>query len=348
MMEDTLVEVHFNIKDNKKKSEKNMFFIDGGGTKGVYAIGVIKYLFDENPYLDLTNVNIFGGTSVGSYIATALSFGYTSEDIVSVAEIIDLSKLIDNKYLFMVTACRFMMYGYLYNNDGRMDIITKILSYKLNNIKNHLGITDNNFKPNDLTFAHLKKLINLYPAIYKDLIVNTVDISRGQQVFPTTLNDKWNDIKIVDALMASSAIPIVFDHSTLYYYPETDRYGYAKTNASLQSFFVDGGMATNNPMDYFLYNYDQYTDYKMWILKFDNLPPYVKIDGLFDYLNQIINYFISSKHDVKRDLLENMYQINSINLHVKNSVMKIYTHKQVTDIIDQIYQKCVDGQLHFN
>ncbi len=28
------------------------FFINGGGTKGVFAIGVIKYLFEKNPHLD--------------------------------------------------------------------------------------------------------------------------------------------------------------------------------------------------------------------------------------------------------------------------------------------------------
>jgi predicted acylesterase/phospholipase RssA len=94
--------IYFNIKQNIKErisGVKNAFFIEGGGTKGVYAIGILKYLFDNNPHFSLADVNIFGGTSVGSYLATALSLGFQKDDMIEISKIIDISKLIDSKYI---------------------------------------------------------------------------------------------------------------------------------------------------------------------------------------------------------------------------------------------------------
>lgn len=346
--ENLKIELKVKANNGRLVANKNAFFIEGGGTKGIYAIGILKYLFDENPCIDLNNVDIFGGTSVGSYLATALSIGYQKEDIIGLSKIINLSELIDSKYMFMVTLYRFTTSGYLYNDEGRQDIVQKILNYRINTIKEHLDLPANsNFNGKDLTFGHLKKLMEKHPTIYKHLLINAVDISRNQQIFMSTLDNKWDNIKIYDAMLASSSIPFIFKGVTLNYQPDDDMYTYTQTHNSTINNLVDGGVSTNNPLDYFLLNNDQFIDYNLWLIKFTNHPKYVKIDGTITLLKQLAEYLISGKNDVKMDLVEEHYKINCINLHSCAGTLDIYTPDEVQKIIENVYEKCVSGKLYF-
>jgi predicted acylesterase/phospholipase RssA len=328
---------------------QNAFFIEGGGTKGVYAIGVLKYLFESNKYLNLNSVSIFGGTSVGSYLATALSLGCQKEDLIQVSQVINIGELIDSKYIFLITLYRFLACGYLYDDSGRQDIVWKILQCKMDAINKHLEFNDNNkITGKDITFGHLKILIQKYPNIYKHLIINTVDISKSEQIFMTTLNDKWTNIKLADALLASSAIPFVFKTTTLYYYPDSDTYGYAQTDTSTINNFIDGGVSTNNPLDYFLLNNKEYSSYNLWLLKFTNHPQYVRIDNIITLLKQLSEYLITGKNDIKMDLVEEEYKINTINLNTKAGTLEIYSAEKIQEIIETIYNQCVAGIIHFD
>lgn len=337
-----------NTKAILQQNNKHIFCIEGGGTKGVYAIGVLKYLFETNQYLDIKTVEIFGGTSVGSYLSTALSLGYQKDDILQISKIIDISKLIDSKYMFMMTAYRFVTQGYLYDDLGRQDIIKKILDLKINTIKQHLGLpADKQLSGKDLTFGDLKKLILTYPDIYKHLLINVVDISRDEQIFMTTLDNKWDDIKLFDAMLSSSSIPFVFKPVSLYYYPSLDKYGYQQTAESTVDMLVDGGVSTNNPLDYFLLNDDKFLNYKLWLLKFTSHSHYTKMDGTITLLKQLADYLISGKNDVKMDLIEDEYNINTINLHSSAGTLDIYTQEEIQKIIQDIYVQCSEGKLYF-
>ncbi|XWV25732.1 putative patatin phospholipase [Tupanvirus soda lake] len=345
--------LHNNNNKNKlllsSTNNKNAFFIEGGGTKGVYAIGILKYLFEENPYVDFKNINIFGGTSVGSYLATALSLGFEKNDIVEISKIIDISNLIDSKYMFLVTGYRFLSYGYLYNDSGRQDIVYKILQYKIDTINEHLELTGaNKLDGKDITFGHLNALITKYPHIYKHLLINAVDISRNEQIFLTTLDNKWEEIKLFDAILASSAIPFVFKPTLLHYDPNTNKYSYNGTKNTTINNLVDGGVSTNNPMDYFLLNEDQYPNYGLWLLKFTNHPSYVKIDGTITLLKQLANYLISGKNDVKMDLVQDQYSVNTINLNSKAGTLDLYSAQKIQEIIEDIYNQCITGTLKFD
>ena len=328
-------------------SDKNAFFIEGGGTKGVYAIGILKYLFEENQYVNLDAVDLFGGTSVGSYLATALSIGYRKDDLAEITKNIDISSLVDSKYMFMSTLYRFFTLGHLYEDIGRENIIISIIEYKIDAINEHLGII---IKPKDLTFGHLKELNELYPTIYKNLLINVTDISRSIQIFMTTLSDKWSNIKIFDALLASSAIPFVFKPVTLYYNAQEDKYGYCEGYGDTINILVDGGVSTNNPLDYFLINkaYDnKVLDYNLWLLKFTSHDQYVKVDSITSLLKQLVDYLISGKNDIKMDLVHEEYNINCINLHSTAKTLDIYTQEQIQQIITIIYNKCITGELYF-
>lgn len=336
---------------NKYKSQprqkldipKNAFIIEGGGTRGTYAIGILQYLFDENPYINLNKIDIFGGTSVGSFLAVPLSLGFNKQDLDALSKIIDVSALTEPGYKFMLTAYRFLSTGYLYDDTGRENIIKQILNYKIDKIREDLSMP--NLIGENLTFGHLCKLIELQPQIYKHLLINAVDISRAEQIFMTTLDHTYDNIKLIDAILASSSIPFVFKPVNLYF---DGTYHYNETPNSTFNCLVDGGTSTGNPLDFFLLNRGIYSNYTLWLIKFTSEPQYVKIDSFKSMLNQLIEYTISGKNNTKMNLIENKYHTNIINLHSKAGTLDIYTQEQIQKIIQDIYQKCVNGELFFN
>jgi len=336
-----------NNPDIEITHEKQAFFIEGGGTKGIYALGVLKYLFEDNPYIKLDSVKIFGGTSVGSFLAMALSLGYNCDDMMNLSKVINISTLVDSKCLLPVSLLRLQFYGYLYSDTGRENIVEEIIKYKINTINQNLSL-EKPISAKDLTFGHLKILIQKYPDTYKDLIINTVDISRNKEIFMTTLNDNWTNIKLYDAVLASSAIPYVFKPTTIYYYPELDQYGYENLAGSTINKLVDGGVSTNNPLDYFLLNHETYADYHLWLLKFTGKPTYTKIDGSIDLMKQLADYLISGKNQIKMILIREEYAFNCVNLHLDAGTLEIYTQAQIQEIITDIYQQCVSGEIHFD
>lgn len=364
--------INFKVRENsnvRQGDNKNAFFIEGGGTKGVYAIGILKYLFENNPYFNINDVELFGGTSVGSYLAAALSIGYDKNDIESIVKIIDIGSLIDSKYMFMVTLYRFTTQGYLYDDTGRESIVKEIINHKLDDINHNLGFTGSNkLNANNLRFSHLRLLIKNFPHIYKHLLVNTIDINRGKEIIITTLEEKWDNIKLLDALLASSAIPFIFKPTTLYHNPTTNTYSYDKVEDSLPSFtlspneqvkvgdclpsfttniLVDGGTCMNNPLDYFLLNEEKYSNYNLWLLKFTSQPEYVNINGTFSLLKQLVDYLVSGKNNIKMELIHENYNISTINLHSNAGTLDIYTQDQIKQIIDDIYNQCLDNKLFF-
>lgn len=337
------VKISVKVKDISK-TKKNSLFIEGGGTRGIFAIGILQYLFGPNDYIIMNDVHIYGGTSVGSYLATALSIGFNKDDITNYSKTIDLNNLIDNRYYFMPAVYRFLSKGYLYDDTGRKNIIKNILNFRINKIQNDLGT---NIKPEELNFSHLQTLIAKYPCTYKDLIINTVDISRGKQIFMTTLNDDFSNITLMDAMLASSAIPYVFKPLVLYNLPGTNKYFYKQSSGMTINYLVDGGLSTNNPLDYFLLNEEIYDTYNLWLLKFTKEPEYVNINGIVSLLKQILDYLVSGKNDIKMELVQQEYKINCINLHLQNGALDIYPPEKIQEIICRIYDQCCSGQLHF-
>lgn len=337
------IKSRLNCGNLELKKKKNAFFIDGGGTKGPYAVGVFRYLFEKNPYLNLADVDIFGGTSVGSYLATALSIGYDKNDFITMSKTMDISNLVDSKYLFMITIWRFIRLNYLYDDKGRESIVQMIIDAKIDAMCEHLG---RNVSSTDITIGDLKQLINTYPDIYKHLIVNTVDISANEQIFMTTLDSKSDNIKLFDALLASSSIPFVFRPSIFYRSPE-GQYGYEQKPGYTTNTFIDGGVCTNNPLDYFLLNEKKFKQYDLWLLEFTKEPTYTNVYGFMSLLEQLIDYLITGKNDVKMDLVKKHYQINTINLCLRSGTLDICTKEQIQATIEEIYEECVSGNIYF-
>lgn len=338
----------------EQTAKKNVFLIGGGGTRGIFAVGVLKYLFEDNPHYRLQDTSIFGGTSVGSFLAAALSLGFTKDDIMVMSKMVNLSDLVDSKWKFVVTAYRLFRQGHFYDDSGRQKISENILNYRIDAINTDLGL-NNKITGKDLTFGHLKTLINTHPDIYKHLLVNAVDISRGQQIFMTTLNDKWLNIKLIDALMASSAIPFVYKPVDIFYYQSLDQYGYLPIGVKnqltseiegLECEWYDGGVSTNDPTDYFLINHNQYQDYHLWLLNFTHDNKYDKPTGIVSKIIQIINYLVSGKNNIKMELVYEAFKINTISLHTTGGTFDTYTPEQIQQIINDTYEQCVSGKIN--
>src|SRR5574343_21872 len=71
--------------------DANTLVLSGGGVKGYYYIGIIKYLEENNI---LKNINNYAGTSIGAYVCFLLSINYSYNEILNLFYNINISKLI--------------------------------------------------------------------------------------------------------------------------------------------------------------------------------------------------------------------------------------------------------------
>lgn len=326
------------------ESDPNIFFIEGGGTKGIYAIGVIKYLFESNPYFDISKIHTVGGTSAGALIATALSLSYDKSEIENMADSIDFSTVIDPYWKLPLTVVRFLFTNNLYGDKSRQNIIKNIIKLKIKQIQEDL--VDPTITVKNLTFGNLRELVSKYPTKYKNLIINAADISIGQQVFFTTTEPKNNHIKILDALLATSAIPFVFKSTNLYRYDD-GTYGYHKTDDSSLNILVDGGLASNDPFDYILLNVEKYTKNKFWFLRFDDNSGYRQVSGLISKIKTVVAFILNTNTDIKLGIVEEQLGVNVINLGLSAGPFDLYSKYETKKIIGDIYSECTKQQIKF-
>lgn len=329
--------------DNCAINTKNKmaFIFEGGGTKGIYSLGILKYLFrTDNPFVDLNKVFIFGGTSVGSYIAAALSLGYDLEELERFMDKLSISELIDPWYYFPITISRLLKSGYMYESKGRKKILDNIFMQIIDRIKTDLKL---DIKYTDITFSHLKTLITEYPGKYKNLVVNAVDLNNSEQIFFSTLNDYSNELSIYDALMASSAIPFVFEPTIAY---RKEKYFFSKNiENSKKIMLIDGGTANNNPLDYFMIDIKDYDGIDFYLLKYNSPSEYKEINSIYTAFERIGSYMLTERNNVNMEVISDFFDINIINLHVDNSPLYIPTEQEIKDIIVIIENQCKSNKI---
>jgi predicted acylesterase/phospholipase RssA len=340
----TNLKIDFSFIPNIECKEKihNSFFIEGGGTKGIFALGVLKYLFSNSNIINLNEVDIFGGTSVGSYFSIALALGCQQEDLDKFIQNLTLENLVDHDYLFLKILTRFLCYGYLYDNEELIKIITSIIDLRIEEIQKDLG---EKITSQELTINHLKKLIQLKPHVYKNLVINSVDLSHNKQVFFTTLNNQADNIKLLDIALASSALPFIFKpvilhfHHDMYVYPSNNKEDVEVCH------LIDGALAMNNPLDYFLLN--NFTNHKLWLLRFTKEPSYVSVKGIIQTFKIITDYLIVGRDNIEMELLQKKYCINIINLQLQEGILELYNHQQIEKWINDTYEECRNGSIRF-
>ena len=162
----------------------------GGGIRGAVHIGVLKALEENNIKID-----IIGGTSSGSLIASLYAMGYSPMHIYHL----------------------FKRYGKLIANIGTGTILNSVGGYIVNKKISISGISDGK-KIEELynEFASKKNIYKMSD-MKMPIVIPTTDITEGKEyVFTNTIpksedKEKYiTDISVGTAVRASSSFPAVF------------------------------------------------------------------------------------------------------------------------------------------
>ncbi|MEK4565588.1 patatin-like phospholipase family protein [Alkalihalobacillus sp. FSL R5-0424] len=185
----------------------------GGGVKAFAFLGSLKVL-EERGY----EFERVAGTSAGSIVAALVKAGYTSEEMMTILDQIDIDSFKDDRISFLpFTVLKwinvYMKLG-LYKGDALEAWIRDLLKAK--------GI---------VTFGDLPE---------QSLRVVVSDLSRGQMVVLPDDLDKYGiraeSFSVAKAIRMSCSIPYFFEPVKLY-----DRSGH-------YSYIVDGGLLSNFPI----------------------------------------------------------------------------------------------------
>ena len=184
--------------------DKTALILEGGGAKGAFEAGVIQYIVDKEIKIDLV-----GGTSVGGLNAACFAFG-------KISDLMDLWRNISNEQVYNLNS----LFKYILN----WDFTKKLMTY----IWNVPSILDN--RPLE---EKIKKLFgdlqiqesNKHPNI--PLYITAFNLNSGEVDY----FDSDSEVKVIDALMATSAIQIAFP--------------VRKIN---RKYYIDGGNGANLPL----------------------------------------------------------------------------------------------------
>jgi NTE family protein len=178
--------------------------LGGGGTKGVLHIGAIKFLEEKYGNIQKQFTGGFYGCSVGSMVATCLAFGMTSETITRIA-------------------AKFSSFSEILFDDMSVTKIKDSLNKKgLFDPKCLEEFVAKNFDLEGIDLRGKKISDAPYPLFIcsSNLTKNAITVFKG-------------DVPILDAISASSCIPLIF-------YPKViNNYAY-----------IDGGYLTNTLLNF--------------------------------------------------------------------------------------------------
>jgi len=167
---------------NINNCKKNILVLAGGGIKGIYIIGCLKYL-EEKGFLK--NIDTYAGTSIGGILSFMLNIGFTIDEMYKFSKIFDLEKSTD----FNIANISNIFNTYsICNNDNLEKIL--INQMKLKNINPDI------------------KLIELYKKTKKKLILTTVCINTKQVEYLSY--ETYPEMPLITALKMTSAVPLLF------------------------------------------------------------------------------------------------------------------------------------------
>jgi predicted acylesterase/phospholipase RssA len=160
---------------------KNIVVLSGGGMNGFATLGALQKLIELNI---IVSPDIYCGTSIGAVIALLMSIGYTPINILNLACVVDISKLIISK----------------------LDNILEEVCFGLNSLEPvvdllKLFMTKKNIDP-EITFAELFKITSI------KLIVTGTCINDTNLYYFSV--DHSPDMKVIDAVIISISLPLFF------------------------------------------------------------------------------------------------------------------------------------------
>ena len=205
------------IKDQKKSDIKKVITpsskykyenlaLEGGSSKGYAYCGAIKKLNDLGI---LQNLKRFSGSSIGALFASLLACNFTADEIY------------DMKDKFKFT------------NPGTCWII------KLYNIINRFGLySTDDIKKNIMEILSARvdpeiTLKDLFLKTDKDLVIVSCNANRKTPIY--LHHQSYPDVKLIDAIIASITVPILF---------KPNKYNFEGT----MDYYIDGGTVDNYPI----------------------------------------------------------------------------------------------------
>lgn len=217
--------------------------LEGGGAKGVALAGAVAGLVDGG--LDVQRV---AGTSAGAVVAALVAAGMPMDRVESLARDLDLGALVPETRLRWLGPPGRGLAVVL----GRGQRDHRPLKAWLAEQLAELGVETFGDLRLDDPDADGSPLVPGAAASSSRLVVAVSDISRGRRVLlPWALPDYGLDpdrFRVVDAVVASAAIPIVFEPVRLRL-PAGAPVAAGQRRA--EAVLVDGGLTSNYPVDVF-------------------------------------------------------------------------------------------------
>ena len=159
--------------------------LEGGGFKGLAYIGAVRALETQKI---LSTINRFAGSSVGALVAACLSLGFTSQELENAVE--QHGRAID-QWIEMPSSLEIILRIYSTGGVFEIEVMRKLVSQI---VAQKIDPTVNLRQHHELTG--------------KDLVLVSTDLLNGEYLF--FYYQQYPDTLLVDAVVASMAIPFVF------------------------------------------------------------------------------------------------------------------------------------------
>lgn len=183
------------INTPKIEYQPNILVISGGGSKGISFIGALIKL-QEVTSLNIDNIKILSGSSIGGIICTAICLNYSLQEIKEWFLSTDFSSLCpvlyDDNYSSKILPQLYKNFS-LSNGTELRNIIIKTFIYKCIDI--------------NITFKEL------YIKTNKLLVLSGSNINTKKAEYFSY--EKTPDMKVLDSLLITTGIPYIFPYTEI-------------------------------------------------------------------------------------------------------------------------------------
>jgi NTE family protein len=289
--------------------------LSSGGMHGINTLGYLhKKMKDDKDFNNFTHII---GSSVGSIIGMLMCIGYTPYEIYKKLKHVNFKKFIDKEDIDIIN---------IFNNfrSSKVDNYCLDNAVKFRNIiiefMNDKGVDKN------ITFNELFKKTDI------KLYINAININkRKDKLFSAFISP---DVSVLESVMASSSIPILFPPVKIY-----------------NNYYIDGGAISEAPIKHLIYLMNETNEINENIIYIQ----YYKIDYYNNNINNISSYLQTlykilrhhSNYINESDIIKkiNMYNktnvdnkidkniINFINVHIKNNDNSINFNLTKSDVV---------------
>jgi predicted acylesterase/phospholipase RssA len=158
----------------------NKLVLSGGGKRGLLQLGSLQYIYDN---IDMSNINTYIGTSIGSILCYFLIIGYTPIELLTLVCTTKIMKQFNNADLYG------LFHGQsVFTNNFIHKFLIRLTLQKVNRV-----------------FT----MIELYEMYNKEFVCTTYNITKNSVEYISYKN--FPEMDCITALKMSANIPFLFD-----------------------------------------------------------------------------------------------------------------------------------------